>query len=290
MCRGQRQPGQLGQLGHGVRAAAAKGQQDRRESAHDGTGGWSGGAQQRNSSSSCITDRIAASGTGRGVIQPPAAIPPVFTSWSPATVPCRHGWSAALRAATLPAKRASSARTGFALGRCLGLPSPSPPSFPVGGAVGHGPAPGRRACTHRYAPPEIDRTAASPSTGACGRVPIGPFGAPVPTRSGDHRRAEEAVRSASPRGPPTTGGCGSSSSAVRDGVTQAQQVTTPRCTGVAELTGVELDGTPQSSSAGAGGLGACPGVRHRSQAMDVSIFDEKPDGLTPTTSGSGPMR
>jgi hypothetical protein len=164
------------------------------------------------------------------------------------------------------------------------------PVVPRWGAVGHGPAPGRRACTHRYAPPEIDRTAASPSTGACGRVPIGPFGAPVPTRSGDHRRAEEAVRSASPRGPPTTGGCGSSSSAVRDGVTQAQQVTTPRCTGVAELTGVELDGTPQSSSAGAGGLGACPGVRHRSQAMDVSIFDEKPDGLTPTTSGSGPMR
>jgi hypothetical protein len=86
------------------------------------------------------------------VIQPPAAIPPVFTSWSPVTLPCRHGWSAALRAATLPAKRASSARTGFALGRCLGLPSPSPPSFPAETRSVTAAAPGRRARTHRYAP------------------------------------------------------------------------------------------------------------------------------------------
>jgi hypothetical protein len=50
----------------------------------------------------------------------------------------------------------------------------------------------------------------------------------------------------------------SSRSAVRDRVKQGQQVTTPGCTGVAELTGVELDGTPESTSAGIGGLGDLP--------------------------------
>jgi hypothetical protein len=80
----------------------------------------SGGGQQRRPPSSRIADRVAAGGTGAGVIQP-AAIPPLFTSRSPAPLPCHHGGSAARQAVALSAERASSARTGFALGRCLGL-------------------------------------------------------------------------------------------------------------------------------------------------------------------------
>ena len=228
-------------------------------------------------------------------------------------MPCRHGCSAALRAVILPAKRASSARTGFALGRCLGLPSPWAPSSPAEARSVTPAAPDRRARNHRFTthPRSTARQRHRQQVLAAGYRSV-PLAHPRPREAATRtsrrssesgveldgspqssrrvvtmsRSASDSVQSAPPLrsySAPSRRRPAFRSRAVRHIAPAKQPDSRGAASRHADMCAVHRARVPVASE-------TCPGVGHHSQAMDVSIFDEKPDGLAPTTSGSGPMR